>query len=81
MAGTLAPAGLVSGAATGELEEGRSVGEAEVGMGVAAEGLGSAVPSSGGTSAVKALTTLRMPKPHLLSRPGAPISVAVEVNR
>ena len=49
---------------------------------VVAVALGEVVPpSSGGTSAVSALTMFRSPKPHSSSRPGGPMSSAVDVNR
>ncbi len=37
--------------------------------------------ASGGTLAVSALTIFKTPKPHLSSRPGGPLSVAVAVSR
>jgi len=80
MAGMLAPVGSGLGAATAGVVVGAGVGSGGV-EGWFAEGLGGEVPSSGGTSAVRALTTLRIPNPHLLSLPGAPMSVAVAVNR
>src|SRR5690349_17749359 len=37
--------------------------------------------ANGGTLAVNALTTFKTPYPHLSSRPGGPLSVAVAVSR